>query len=158
MKTIKTVKFLEPDGRPDPSWLVFTAPTWAEAEERAWSAARAAAPDGISDPAHTIPNEMRFRTILLSANDEVHRATWRSPGTSPPCLARDASLMVRALLFDDEEESRGYVKTAQAHWEVWRKGYGLACESNGQLYVFRKQPGFFEKISLRPLMELLRAD
>ena len=50
----------------------------------------------------------------------------------------DATLMTRCLLSSDLEFKEGSKLLENIHesWEVWQKGYGLACEAGGTLYVY----------------------
>jgi hypothetical protein len=51
--------------------------------------------------------------------------------------AGDAALLSRCIVVADKLDPK-FMKHARARWAVWKSGYGLVCDVNGVLYVYRK--------------------
>mgnify|MGYP001228242664 CR=1 FL=1 len=128
-KDIPAVPWLCPDGKPDASWKLFEMPDLAAAWDAAWDAAgdaaRAAAAAGDA------------------ARDAAGAAAWVAAGDA--AAARDAAgaaaLYIRCrFICDGLPLDLNHRKHAEERWNVWSKGYGLACAVDGVLYVYGTKP------------------
>ena len=50
---------------------------------------------------------------------------------------RDAALMARVLVCEGLPLDPAHIAHARARWDVWTRGYGLLCDVEGVLYVYR---------------------
>ena len=114
---IANVRWLKPDGDPDPVWKLFPTRDAASGAARgaAWDAAWGAARDAAWD----------------AARGAARGAAWDA--------ARDAELKVQTdFICDGLDIDQRHRDHAEARWNVWRKGYGLLCDVDGVLYVYEK--------------------
>jgi hypothetical protein len=113
-EAIPRIPWFRPDGKPDPAWRLFTAPSRYAARAAAWDAARDAA--------------------RAAAWDAAWAAAWDA--------ARAAALVVSTehvcagLPLEDRHREH-----ARARWRVWEKGYALLGDVDGVLYVYAKEAG-----------------
>lgn len=151
VSSLRDIRFLRPDGKPNPEWRIFYGNTWNEARAKAlesaepkhpgmaietarsaaWSAAieeaRVAAWDRISDMAKAAVNDAMAR---LSLNESIERVVNDAK--------RDAKLMSVMKIVRDVNLKSRYFEHAEKRMEVWRKGYALLDDVNSMLYVYAK--------------------
>jgi hypothetical protein len=134
---LPTLPWLQPQGDPDQGWRVFETRAAARDETRA--AARDAARDAAWAAAWVAARDAAWAAAGDAAWVAARDAAWAAAGVA----ARDAAwaaalwarvLVVRDLLGDDSP----HVQHAAARTDVWRRGYGLLCDVEGELYVYRK--------------------
>ena len=111
IETLKEIAWLKPDGKPNKEWKLF--------ETRA--AARAAACDAAWD----------------AARDAACDAAWDAARAAARDAAGDAVLYGRALVSEWNFESKHRTHIKQ-RMEVWQKGFGLLCDVDGVLYVYKR--------------------
>jgi hypothetical protein len=68
-----------------------------------------------------------------AAGDAAWDAAWDAAGDA----AGDAALLARCLVVSDKLDSK-HMMHAKVRWDVWESGYGLFCDVDGVLYVYRK--------------------
>ena len=66
-----------------------------------------------------------WNTARDAARDAARNAAW------------DTSLYVTAIISEWNFPLK-YQKHIKERMEVWQKGYGLLCDVNGKLYVYKK--------------------
>ncbi len=155
---IKGTKFFKPDGRPNPEWKVFYGSTIAEAWETALDAARAEAWDAAKNTALVTVRDAAWTSAFGAARDAAHDASrsrawsvawdtvrdivWATASDAARVAAGDAVLdaalmaqliVVKDLDFDEKES---HLRHTAERIEAWRKGYGVAADVNGILYVY----------------------
>jgi len=109
---LKTAKYwLKNDGKPLPEWKLF--------ETR--SAARDAAGDAAGD----------------AARDAAWNTAWSATWDAAKDAVGDAAVFARMLVCLDLNIEFKHLAHLNARMEVWRKGYGLYCEVDGVLYVYK---------------------
>jgi hypothetical protein len=64
-----------------------------------------------------------------AAADAAGDATWD--------VAGDAEVLSQCIIVADRLDLK-HMKHARARWDVWQRGYGLLCDVNGVLYVYKK--------------------
>lgn len=153
VKSIKDVKFFQPDGDPDPKWRLFTAPTWdaalaaagVDAQNAAWvaaldvarNAAFAAADAAARNAAWVAADAGALDVALAAADAAVDAAVLDAARVA----ARDARLNVLMAIISDLDVPQQHRDHAAARWRVWQKGYALLCDVNGVLYVYAQEVG-----------------
>jgi hypothetical protein len=155
---IKDTKFFKPDGKPNPEWKVFYGSTIAEAWEAALDAARAEAWDAAKNTALVTVRDAAWTSAFGAARDAaldaarsrawsvawdaVRDIVWTTASDAARVAAGDAVLdaalmaqliVVKDLDFEDKES---HLRRAAERMEVWKKGYGVAADVNGILYVY----------------------
>lgn len=134
------VRWLQPDGDPDPEWRLFTASTLEEAKaaartaarEEDWAAAWSAAWSAVGITACT-SGRTAARTAARSA---ARSATKGASGAA----ARAAELYILTqYLWEWAPLDQRHRDTAAAYWRAWSKGYGVLGDVDGVLYVYGVQ-------------------
>jgi len=131
---------LRPRGEPDSSWRVFD--TWRVARDAArdaarnvamdvarhtaWVAAEVAARDAGREEAQGIAQAVTLGEDLGRVGRAARRARW------------DAALWVSILVCKGLPLKQKYIDDAKRRMEVWWRGYGLCCDIDGVLYVYRR--------------------
>ena len=158
MLSIKDIEFFKPKGKPNPGWKVFYGSTIAEAWEAALDAARAEAWDAAKNTALVTVRDAEWSSAFSAARDaalgasrdtawgmawDIARdAVWATASGVARVAAGDAVLdaalmaqliTVKDLDFEDKEN---HLKHAAERIEAWKKGYGVAADVNGILYVY----------------------
>ena len=110
IKTLSDIAWLKPDGKPKKEWKLFETRDAAgdAAGDAAWDAARDAAWNAARNAA----------------------AAWDAAG--------DAGLYARMLVVSDLKLAEKHRTHIKKRMEVWQKGYGLLCDVDGVLYVYKK--------------------
>jgi hypothetical protein len=160
-------RWFEPDGMPDSSWRLFTAPTWGEAHAAAydavlastgghawqagWSEAEDAARAAAKAAGRAVAAQVAVGKAWASAT-EILRVAARSieldaPGNRPWGAleeANDISMFLRTVTLiqnictDIFEGSRFGAKVA-TRWNAIRKGYIPVAEIDEVLYVYASE-------------------
>ena len=121
---LKTAKYwLKNDGKPLPEWKLF--------ETR--SAARDAAGDAAGDAARDAARDVAWDAAWDAAWNTAWSATWDAAKDA----VGDAAVFARMLVCLDLNIEFKHLAHLNARMEVWRKGYGLYCEVDGVLYVYK---------------------
>ncbi len=143
--------YFRPDSDPKKEWRVFYADTWDAAAAMAKDAAggdaslidaRAATSVRSLDAVWGSPLAAEENKRWAEAYSKAFHTIWYSNGESFANLAGGAAADAAALasaLFTRENDYEGRDKTiaaAKERMEVWEKGYGLAAEKDGVLYVY----------------------
>ncbi|TXH56791.1 MAG: hypothetical protein E6Q97_05710 [Desulfurellales bacterium] len=158
---LKDIPWGRPDGNPNPEWVLFTAPTLdgARAEARAAADKAAYAREVIRDMAYAMA--CAVAEAAADARDAVYEAacdfTFDAAYTAAalaPAADRDVAFAAAysafhdAVLYTSVQHICGDLDIEQRHrdcvearWEVWRKGYWLAGEVEGTLFVYSKEEG-----------------
>ena len=105
---LKTAKYwLKNDGKPLPEWKLFET--------------RSAARDAAGD----------------AARDAAWNTAWSATWDAAKDAVGDAAVFARMLVCLDLNIEFKHLAHLNARMEVWRKGYGLYCEVDGVLYVYK---------------------
>ena len=177
MLSIETTRWFRPDGAPAPAWKLFTAPTWEGAQktaweagweenredahsrllshDAAWDAAYAAARDAAWDAAasgHLIDDS--YHATLLAVEQRALAMARGYVAGAERIVSWDAKLVAMCLLAGDRLDPR-YLAHARLRMDVWRKGYGLAGDLDGVLYVYERLPGGYP-VGDDTVMEIIR--
>ena len=121
--SIPKVKWLDNHAKPRKAWRLFEtrdsawASAWYSARDSAWYSARDSAWD--------------------SARDSARDSAWASARDSAWYSARDSALMASMEIVSDLHIDAKHRKHARDRWEVWTRGYGLLCDVDGVLYVYK---------------------
>jgi len=140
--TLKDIKWLKPDGKPNKEWKLFRTRAaagnaalnttknaawdvaWAAAWDVAWAAGWAAAWAAAGNGA--------WAAGWAAAGNGAGDAAWAAAGD----VAGDAGLYARILVCSDLKLDKKHIEHAKKRMEVWQKGYSLYCDVNGELYVY----------------------
>jgi len=131
IKEVKKIKYF--------SNTVFICKNWKVFETRgaAVDAARYAAWDA-GDAAGDAARYAAQDDERYAAQDAAQDAVWYAAGDAAGDAAQDAALLVMCTVaFFGDHENQHY-KYAQSRMDVWRRGYGLLCDIDGVLYVYKK--------------------
>jgi hypothetical protein len=156
--SIKKIPYFKPDGKPSKKWKVFYGDTLAEAWVSALDAARAAAWDVARDVPLATARDAAWATALSAARDAAlgesrdaawaaawdaaRDAAWDSASGSARVTAGDAvldaALMAQLIIVKDLEfeDKTKHIRHAAERMDAWSKGYGVAADVNGVLYVY----------------------
>jgi hypothetical protein len=158
---IPATPFFKPDGNPDPTWRLFTAPTWDAARAAAtdaawaarWGAAWDAARDAATDAAWDAATDAAWGAARDAATDAARAAAWDAAWDAATdaaratawgaarAAARDAELFaVSEFVCADLALDSTHREHVRARWNVWQKGYALLRDVDGVLYVYGVQP------------------
>ncbi len=137
------IQWFRPDGRPNPEWRLFTAPTLSAARDAAWATARAIAWDAAWDAAWAAARATA-RATAREAVWAAARATARATAwTATRDAARDAAWAAADkaafLTVADLDVDPKHHAVIDQRWAVWQKGYCLLCEIDGVLYVYARE-------------------
>jgi len=152
VKTLKDISWLKPDGKPKKEWMLFE--TRDAARDAAWDAARDAARNAARDAARNAARNAAWDAAWDAARDAARdaagdaardaarnaawNAAWDAAGDAARDAAWDAALYSRGLVVSDLNLAEKYIVHIKKRMEVWQKGYGLFCDVNGKLYVYKK--------------------
>ncbi len=142
--SIRDVDWLRPDGRPLKKWKFF------DTRDAAWNAARdavgaaagdaagAAAGDAAGDAARAAARDAAWNAARAAVWDVAWAAVRDVAWAAAWDVAWDASLCAQCVhICDGTDLAANHIKHAKARWQVWEKGYGLAADVEGMLYVYR---------------------
>lgn len=105
-----------------------------ESQEAAWHAERGAAWDAAGDAAWDAARGAAWDAARFAAQGAARGDAWDAAVDA----ARGAALLVMCTVaYYYDPENRHY-KYAQSRFDVWRSGYGLLCDIDGVLYVYKK--------------------
>ncbi len=116
IEAIKQIKWLDGHGEIKAEWKIFDT--------------RDAAGDAASDAASDAAWGAAKDAAQVAAWDAARVAAWDAAGDA----ARVAALYARCLIADP---GLPHSRHATERLEVWLRGYGLVCDINGILYVYR---------------------
>jgi hypothetical protein len=139
VQTIKDVKWLDGHKKPLKAWKVFAA------RSAAWDAVRSAVRDGVRSAARSAAWDAVRSAVRdgvrsaagLAAGSAVRDAVRSAAGSAAQDAERDADLMARCIVVADKIDPK-HLAHAKSRWAVWQAGYGLLCDVDGVLYVYRK--------------------
>ncbi len=120
------------------AWDAAWAAAWAAARAAAGAAAWAAARDAARDAAGAAAWDAAWAAAWAAARAAAGDAAGAAAGDAAGAAAGDAALMARVLICSGTKLDKKHIKHAQARWRVWQKGYGLLCDVNGVLFVYRR--------------------
>jgi hypothetical protein len=144
LASIRAVPWFKPSGPPDPAWQHYAArdAAWAAARAAAgdaagdavWAAARAAAGDAARPAAGAAARDAAWAAAGAAARD----AAWAAAGDAA-WAAELQTLMAIAVDLDYPDKAK-HEAHARARWDVWQRGYGCACDVDGQLFTYGAVP------------------
>ena len=114
LHSITKIKWFS-NGRQNKGWKVF------DTRDATWRAARDAAMEAAWDAAWDAAGD--------AARGAACDAAWDA--------SRDAALYAEAVVSEWKFDKK-HVAHIKARWNVWQRGYGLLCDVDGILYVYRK--------------------
>jgi len=157
VKELKTADYwFKNDGKPNPEWKLFETRAAARnaARNAAWDAARNAAWDAAWDAARGATRgaawDAAWDAAWGAARDAARDATWGvARGAARGVVrgaargaardaARDATCFCSLFVCMDLDINFKHFEHMNKRMEVWRKGYGLLCDVDGVLYVYKK--------------------
>ncbi len=165
IEEIKTLRYFQPDGNPDPDWLVVLGKTWTAARtaagDAAKAAARAVAPTGSIDSAWDAARTLAWNAAKIAASDAGRNGQWEAAWDSARDATREsawaaarseapdtawsvpwdaawhaADYAAICIVSSDLNIPPEHFCTIERRLDVWRKGYALMAEVNGTLYVY----------------------
>ena len=139
--------WLEPQGKPDPSWYVFDTYemaqdavsgkrrdiAWGKALDAAREAARVAMRGAARNAAWKAAWGL-LRGVVFLVSQQIARGA-----------GLDAALWTSILVCKGLPLAQEHIDHARARMDVWRRGYGVLCDASdvygveGTLYVYRKR-------------------
>jgi len=117
------------------AWGADWAAAWDAAGDAAWDAARDAAGDAAGGADWGAAGDAAWDAAVDAARGAARGADWGADWDA----AGDAALYAEAVVSEWKFDKK-HVAHIKARWTVWRRGYGLLCDVDGVLYVYRK-PG-----------------
>ena len=105
-------------------WQIF------DTMDTAWSKARNTAKDAFWSKAWNTAWNAACSAVWNTGKDIVWSIPWNA--------AKDAALYAQMLICLDFNLEKRHIDHIKACWETWKRGYGLLCDVNGTLYVYRK--------------------
>ena len=140
---IPAVKWMSGCGEVLPEWKVFeTRDAASDALDAAWNAARDAASDASDawdawDAAWDATWDAARDAAWNAARDAAWDAAWDA-ALDAASDAWDASLMAAMHLTSDLDVANEHRAHTAKRWDVWVRGYGLLCDVDGVLYVYKR--------------------
>lgn len=125
--SLADIPWMIPQGDPDPSWKVFE--TLTAAGSTTWSAARSAARSAAGFVARSAAESVARSAAWFAAGSAAGSAAWFA--------AESAKLVACILCCPPGSIEQKHIDYATAAMDVWRRGYGLARDVDGVLYVYR---------------------
>jgi hypothetical protein len=122
------------DAAGDAAWVAARAAARVAARDAAGDAARAAARDAAPYAARGAAGDAA-RDAALCAAPYAALCAAGDAADAARAAARDAALYARCLISDP---GLPHSKHATDRLDVWLRGYGLLCDVNGILYVYKK--------------------
>jgi len=110
---------------------------WDAARNAAWRAAWDAARDAASGAARDAASGAAWDAAGDAAGDAARDAARRAAWDAAWDAARNAALYAEAVVSEWKFDKK-HVAHIKARWNVWQRGYGLLCDVDGVLYVYRK--------------------
>ena len=137
----RKIPFLKNDGKPLKEWKLFE--TWDASRDAARDAAGGAARDAAGGAARGAAWDAARGAARGAAGgatwDAAGGATWDAARGVAWSAARDAALYTQVFHVCFGLKIKAKFKThAKKRWQVWQKGYGLLCDVNGKLYVYKR--------------------
>ncbi|HLH32022.1 MAG TPA: hypothetical protein VKY31_12540 [Terriglobia bacterium] len=165
LEELRDTAYFQPDGNPDPEWLLVLGKTWTAARiavadaakaaakaavanagtESAWDAARTSAWNLARIAASDAGRNELWETAWDKARDASREFVWAAARTEAPDAAwavpwdaawHIADYAVICVVCGDLPVPEHHRHTIEKRMEVWRKGYALMAEVNGMLYVY----------------------
>ena len=162
ISSISHIPYFKPEGAPKRGWKVFYGETlaaaWASAKDAAWVSSVAveedAAMNGAKDAAWVAASgairhaaiDARRDAAWIAAWDSARQAVWDAVGTIARNLASvsagdavlDAALMAQMIVTKDLDfkDKDKHAKHVSERMDAWKRGYGVAADVNGILYVY----------------------
>lgn len=150
LKFLEGIKYFKPDGKPNGEWKVFYADTWGRARAAAHDAACQAARksgNGMND--FNIEWMRAWKMVKNSAQDMMFeagfyvkdRAQVTMSGEVGNDMEREAALFGTAMFADGNnfKDKNRILNHVRKRIEVIEKGYALACDVGGTLYVYAQK-------------------
>ena len=148
IKEVKKIKYFSNTDVICNNWKVFETrgdaryaawdAAWDAARDFARYAAQDAAVDAERDAAWDVAGDDAWDAARDAARYAARDFARYAAQDAAVDAAGDAALLVMCTVaFFYDPENRHY-KYAQSRMEVWRRGYGLLCDIDGVLYVYKK--------------------
>ena len=144
IREIKKIKWMDNHGTIKRRWYVFddryTAAevVYSISQENAFDVAYAAVAKAVRRTTRDAACYVAFEKAHDAAHDAVYNVTRDTASYAvTQDAARDAGLLARYILAEFDETDPDY-QHAQARMDVWRAGYGLLCDRDDVLYVYRR--------------------
>ncbi len=130
--SINDVRWFDPQGDPDPAWRVFPtrAAAWDAARTTDWGSARTTDWGSAWDAGRAAAQD--------AGRAAARDAAWDAAGAAAWAAAWAAGLMAQIAVCNGLPLDQRHIDHARARWEVWQRGYGLLCDVDGQLHVYRR--------------------
>ena len=137
---LKEIPWLKPQGDPDPAWSMYGT------EQQAMVSVRHPAMDSAWHAAMSMARDAAKRAGMASAQDAAKRAAFDATtevvsgvGLDPLMGAGwDAALWAVILICKGLDIDQSHVNHAKERMDVWRRGYGLLCDVDRKLLVYRR--------------------
>jgi hypothetical protein len=168
IEELRTIRYFQPDGDPDPDWLLVLGKTWTAARvavadaakavarvvtsgsssDSSWDAARTAAWNAAKIAASDAGRNAEWESAWDSARDVTRETAWASARSEAPDSAwavpwdaawHAADYAAICVVCSDLKIQPEHFQTIERRMNVWRKGYALMAEIHGTLYVYAAQ-------------------
>jgi len=77
-------------------------------------------------------------TTWDTARNATWDTTWDATWDAAWAAAWDAAILSRVHICTGLKLAKKHIDHANARWDVWKRGYGLCCDVDGVLFVYRK--------------------
>jgi len=139
IKQIEKIKWFDNHAKPLKAWKLFE--TGDAARAAAWSAARAAAGAAAWSAAWSAAGAAAWSAAKAAARAAAWSAARAAAGAAAWSAARAAAgaaeLLARMYVSEFDSDNKHY-QHALKRWEVYERGYGVYCDINGELYVYKR--------------------
>lgn len=150
LKFLEEIRYFKPDGKPNKEWKVFYADTWGRACAAAHDAAVDAARKRDGGMMNFNSEWMRAWTCVKAvAHDMMFEAGFCAAEKAQETMSgdvrndvvREATLFGTAMFVDDSsfKDKNRILDHVRRRIEVLEKGYVLACDVAGVLYVYAQK-------------------
>ena len=150
LEFLENIDFFKPDGKPKTEWKVFYGDTWGRAQAFAHDAACKAARNSIQGMDDFNVEWMRaWRAVKANARDMMFEAGFYARGRALGTMSgdvcndveREATLFGTAMFVDGKnfKDKNRILNHVKKRIEVLEKGYALACDVGGTLYVYAQK-------------------
>lgn len=136
IESIRQIPRFSSQGDPDPAWRVFE--TRNDVRNVAWRGSGVGNLGDARNDAWDAVLTVAHRNGRNSARKAISAAAIASIGNINDDAALDAVLLASILVCDGINLDERHAVHARARWDVWMRGFGLLCDVDGVLYVYRR--------------------
>ena len=137
IRSLEKIPWMQHARPPLKKWKLFETreDAWKAAENWGWDAACDVAWNAARDAARIAARNAARDAARIAALFAARRTLAGDAGGD---VGWDAALWASMLVCDGLKLDEKYIQHARARMEVWRRGYGLLCDIDGVLYVYKE--------------------